>query len=210
MPRGGALSQIDQSRLTPFAQIVYDYLLSQMPTMLVKDLSDETGISNNAIWSWLRHGVIPKRQTIVQLAERVPDIAPLDELLRAAGLPTTEEVQRERLAHTDPLRASLETLMALVDSDPAITPASCDDVRRFLERQLQAFIARTDTWREWNHASPAQHEAQRAADEAQVYEPEPITTPEQAHGIEPAPPRQRHRRTTGGEPSGPYRRVTGN
>ena len=197
MPRVGSFRQINRASLTPFAQLVYDYLLSFQPTKLVSELALESGISNNAIWSWLRHGILPRRATVVQLAERVPDLATLDELLAAAGLPSTATVQRERQAHAAMLRESLRELLALVDTDPAFGPEERALIHRAMARKVEEFVAQTDTWREYGHASPALHEAQRAEEQAHLSH-----TPLPTRAVDGDEAADDH-------PSGPYRHVTG-
>lgn len=205
MPRESVLGQLDPAQLTPFARLIYEYLVSFRPSRDVTWLGRQSGIAPNTIAAWLKYGITPKRQKVVQLAERVPDLATLDELLLAAGLPSTATVQRERAAHSDVLRASLEELLRLVDADPTFDADARALIHRAMEGKVAEFIGQTDTWREYSHASPAQHEAQRAMDDALVYEPEPITTPDQAHGNEPSPPRRRSRTD---HPSGGFRRMT--
>lgn len=187
---------LDVDQMTPFARMVYDYLLSFRPNKIVAELSEETGISNQTIWDWLRKGTIPRRSTIVQLAER-SDL-PLDELLLAAGLPTTEQVRRERLAQLDMLRGSIDDAMALVNADPTYSDADRAVIRRFLERRPDEFIQAADTWREYHHASPTAFAAEQSQERATVFEPEPISTSEEAHGQPRAKQRgQQSRHTTG-------------
>lgn len=186
MPRVGPFRELNRETLTPFARLIYDYMVSQTPTLLVSELSAESGISNNAIWSWLKHGIIPRRQTIVQLTERVllPDGTPvfdLDELLTAAGWPTTRQLQRERLAHLDMLRASLDEVMALVNADPAFTESDRAAIAKFLRQKPDEFIQATNTWREFHHESPMDWQMRQSEEHAAVYEPDPIATPEDAH-----------------------------
>lgn len=187
MPRVGPFRELDRATLTPFAQLIYDYLASQMPTMLVSELAAESGISNNAIWSWLKHGIIPRRATVVQLAERVPALASLDELLEAAGLPTTADMRRERMEHLALFHASIRETAAALESDPRFTPDERAIITRYLESLPASFVTDTDTWREWQHASPAMSEAEQSTDDAAVYHPAPISSAEEAHG-QPGPP----------------------
>ena len=205
MPRISPLRQLNRDALTPFAQIVYDYLIGHY--VLVSELAEASGVSNNAIWSWLKHGILPRRQTIVQLAERVllADDSPafdLDELLTAAGLPNTRDMQRERLKYLDMLRASIDEVMARIAADPTYTASDREAIERFLRTKPDEFILATNTWREWRHESPMDWQMQQSEQHAAVYEPEPITTPEEAHR-QPRPKRrpsdhpQSHRTTSG-------------
>lgn len=184
MPRVGPFRELHPEKLTPFARLIYDYMVSQTPTLLVSELAADSGISNNAIWSWLKHGIIPRRQTLVLLAERVPDL-PLEELLEAAGLPSTEDMRAQRIAEMARLRESVALVERLLMESPDISDAAKAELARGMDglRHLPGgFLAATDTHHESNALSPANYEAWRATHEAQVYEPEPITTPEQAHG----------------------------
>jgi transcriptional regulator with XRE-family HTH domain len=94
MTRSGSLGTVDRGRLTRFGRLLYDHLLSFKPTKTVPEFAREVGVSSQAVWDWLRAGTIPRRATLVQIAERVE--LPLDELLEAANLPSTEEQKRER------------------------------------------------------------------------------------------------------------------
>lgn len=201
MPRVNVLRQVDREKLTPFGAVIYDYLVSFQPSKTVSEFADETGVSANAITSWLKYGVPPTRKSIVKIAERAPDL-PLDELLTAAGLPTTEQVRRERLAHLDMLRASIDEVMEMVRADPTFTAADRAVIERFLRTKPDEFIRATDTWREFHHESPIAFMASQSEEHTAVYEPEPITTSEEAHG-QPRPRRrpsghpQSHHKTGG-------------
>lgn len=202
MPRVSSLRQLDRANLTPFARLVYDYLLSVQPTKLVSELAEESGVSNNAIWSWLKHGITPRRQTIVQLAERVPDLAPLDDLLAAAALPSTAEMRVSRRAEVARFEASVALFERLIQESDDLsdeTKRAVAQVAQRIRTQPDVFLRATDTYREYNDPSPAQVEAERGLDDALVYEPEPITSPEQAHGQRrPTPhPQPRSRRPSG-------------
>ena len=197
MPRTNVLRQVDREKLTPFASLIYDYLVSFQPSKTVTEFADESGVSANTITSWLKHGTAPLRSSVVKIAERVPDL-PLDELLRAAGLPTTEQVRRARLAHLGMLHASIDEVMANLRADPTIPESDLAAFERVLRRKPEEFIAATDTWREYRHESPAAFAAQQAEATAEVFPAAPIATAEEAHGH----PRRRHhteqpRRTTG-------------
>ena len=201
MPRSGSLATVEQEHLTPFGRLLYDYLLSFKPTKTVPEFARAVGVSTQAVWDWLRAGTLPRRATLVLISERLPDL-PLDELLAAVGLPTTEQVRRERLAHLDMLRASIDEVMALVRADPTFTAEDRVVIERFLRRKPEEFIHATDTWREFHHDSPTAFVASQSEEHAVVYEPEPITSPEEAHG-QPRPKRhpsghpQSHRATGG-------------
>jgi transcriptional regulator with XRE-family HTH domain len=205
MARSGSLATVEQERLTPFGRLLYDYLLSFRPTKTVPEFAREVGVSAQAVWDWLRAGTLPRRATLVLISERVPDL-PLDELLAAAGLPTTAQVRRERLAHLDMLRASIDEVMALVNADPAYSESDRVVIRRFLERKPSEFVTVTDTWREYHHESPTAFTASQSEEHAAVFEPAPIRSPEEAHGL----PRRRHP-TEGphGQGGQPSRRTTG-
>lgn len=205
MARVSPLRQLNRDDLTPFARIVYDYLVGHY--VLVSELASASGVSNNAIWSWLKHGILPRRQTIVQLAERVrlDDDTPafdLDELLTAAGLPNTAQEKRERLAYLDMLHASIDEVLARLHADPTYTPDDLTAIERFLRTKPEEFITATNTWREFHHDSPLAWQMQQSEEHAAVYEPAPITTPEEAHGQphrRPRPPYdQPSRHPTGG------------
>lgn len=200
MARSGSLATVEQERLTPFGRLLYEYLLSFKPTKTVPEFAREVGVSAQAVWDWLRAGTIPRRATLVLIAERLSDL-PLDELLAAAGLPSTEEQRRERLAHLEMLRASIDEALALIEADPAYTAADRAVIERFLRTKPQEFIGATDTWHEYHHESPTAYEASRSEEHAAVYEPEPISTPEEAHGQS-----ARRRRPTDERPA---RRPTG-
>lgn len=194
MPRVSPLRQLDRARLTPFAQIVYDYLMGHY--VLVSELAEMSGVSNNAIWSWLKHGILPRRQTIVQLAERarLDDDTPafeMDELLLAAGLPTTAQMQRERVAHIGMLQESIDEVMATINADAGFTPEQRSLIEARLRRLPEEFVAATNTYAEWRHTAPMDWQMRRSEERAAVFAPEPITSPDEAHN---QPPRNRHRR----------------
>jgi transcriptional regulator with XRE-family HTH domain len=180
MTRSGSLGTVDRGRLTRFGRLLYDHLLSFKPTKTVPEFAREVGVSSQAVWDWLRAGTIPRRATLVQIAERVE--LPLDELLEAANLPSTEEQKRERAAHVAMLRASVRELASLAEADPHFSPEERATILRFLRSKPEDFLRDTDSWREFHHESPAAYEAERAEDQAEVYEPAPITSPEEAHG----------------------------
>lgn len=183
---------LDVDQMNPFARMVYDYLLSCRPNKLVAELSEETGISNQTIWDWLRKGTLPRRATIVQLAERVPDL-PLDDLLNAAGLPSTAEVKRQRSERLDMMHASVDEMKALLAQDGAYSPEEREMIGRFLSTLPEQFIRDTDTHREFHHESPTAFDAQRAIMDATITPPdEQDATPRAGH------PPHRRRRPSGG------------
>ena len=204
MPRISPLRQLNRADLTPFAQLIYDYLIGHY--VLVSELAEASGVSNNAIWSWLKHGILPRRQTIVQLAERVrlDDDSPAfdrDELLTAAGLPTTAQMQRERREYLDTLNASVDEVMALVNADPHYTSEHRAAIERKLRALPEKFIAVTNTHGEFHHASPLQWQMTQSEEHAAVYDPPPIASAEEAHGQQ-----RRRRHPSAGEQA---RRITG-
>lgn len=113
--------ELDREKLTPFARMLYDYMLSFSPTMLVFELARETGIANNTIWSWLKYDIIPRRSTIIALAQRTTGLD-VDELLRAAGLPDTSQSDAERRLQMRVYRVMLKRLEQSMERDPHLTP----------------------------------------------------------------------------------------
>ena len=185
--------------LTPFARLVREgYMWAQTPNLSVSDLATRTGISKQTIWSWLNHGAIPRRASIVQLAETTG--LDLDELLASVGLPTTEDVRAARVEEIDRLRASVAMVERALMADALLSPETKAALARsidMLRAQPERFISSTDTYREWNALSPAEHEARRARETAQVERPERQTPrAERQTG-------QTGTRRTSGEPSRP-------
>lgn len=187
--------------LSQFARLVREgYMWAQTPNLSVSDLAARTGISKQTIWSWLNHNATPRRATIVQLAEHTE--LDLDELLEAAGLPSTEELREQERAKVAEMRRYNELFIRELLASPAISDATKDDLRRNIHliiSQPEQYLASLNTYREWNAPSPAEFEAQRATEQVDVFEPEPITTPEQAHGQ--MQRRQRPRRHPDDEPT---------
>lgn len=184
MPRSGSLATVNQDDLTPFGHLLYDYLLSFKPTKTVPEFARDVGVSTQAVWDWLRARTVPRRATLVLISERTD--LPLDELLRAAGLPSTEEVRRARREHLGMLHASIDEVMALVRADPEFTDADIAIIERFLRKKPGDFIMATDTWREYHHESPTVFAAQQAEERAEVFDPEPAPQPHPTH------PKRRH------------------
>jgi transcriptional regulator with XRE-family HTH domain len=141
---------LDEAQMTPFARMIYDYLLSSRPNKLVADLAYETGINNQTIWDWLRKGVIPRRATITELSHKTG--MPLDELLHAAGLPTDAEVARERIGHARVARTLARryevALDQLTSENPAFTEQQRALLRRWAREELPAVLMRGDDLRD--------------------------------------------------------------
>lgn len=136
----------DKAHLTPFAQIVYGYLMRDQPTKLVADLAYETGINNQTIWDWLRKGVIPRRATIIELSRKTG--LPLDDLLRAAGLPTEAELALDRAGNARAARLLARRYEAALDqlttNNPTFTDAQRALLRRWAREELPAVLLQGD------------------------------------------------------------------
>lgn len=144
MPRA-TLGELDWDNMTPFAQIIYTYLLSFRPTKLVADLARETGISDQAIWRWLRDGTLPRRGTIMDL-HRGTGI-PLEELLHAAGLLTVEEALARRRENQRVVHLMVEQMKASAMSNPHFTADEQRAVLEWLEKLPEEFLAGADIQR---------------------------------------------------------------
>lgn len=134
-------------QLTPFARLVRDeYMWKQIPPMTVPQLADKAGISKQAIWGWFQHGSLPRRVTIVQLAERTG--LDVDELLRAAGMPDTSVDEAERRALMRAYRAAMKRLTRAIEADATISLAERATflayISRYVKDQLDAGADLTD------------------------------------------------------------------
>lgn len=129
MARTSGFRQLDRAQLSPFARMIYDYMLSAQPyPKLVSELAEESGVSNNAIWSWLKHGVIPRRSTIVPFAARTG--LDVDALLRAAGMPDSHVSDIERRGAARVARIVTKRVEQLIQEEGIGTP---EGARRFLD-----------------------------------------------------------------------------
>lgn len=121
--------QLDRANLSPFARMIYDYMLSAQPyPKLVSELAEESGVSNNAIWSWLKHGVIPRRSTVIHFASRTG--LDVDELLRAAGMMDTRVSDIERRGAARVARIVMKQVEQLIREEGIGTP---EGARKFIE-----------------------------------------------------------------------------
>lgn len=144
-----ALRDLDVGRMKPFARMVYDYLLSEQPTRLVADLAAETDINNQTIWDWLRKGVTPRRETIMTLGQKTG--MPVDDLLRAAGLPTVAETVQERQGANRVLRKLAmryaKALDKLMEEHPEFTESQRELLQRWAREELPAALGRGEDLR---------------------------------------------------------------
>lgn len=77
--------------LTPFAQLVRDYMWEQRPPLNVNRLAERTGLRAPTIWKWFRDGVIPDAATLGTLAETTG--IPLMDLYLAAGYLKEQDIE---------------------------------------------------------------------------------------------------------------------
>lgn len=66
MPRMPNISR-ERKDLTPFAALLDNWLWQNHTT--AGQLAIKLGLSYNSVWYWLKHGVIPRMDTLVKLAE---------------------------------------------------------------------------------------------------------------------------------------------
>ncbi len=85
--------------LTPFAQLIREYMWKQRPPLNVNRLAERTGLRAPTIWKWFRDGVIPDATTLNLLAEKT-DI-PLMDLYIAAGYLKPEDIESYINRRTD-------------------------------------------------------------------------------------------------------------
>lgn len=134
-------------QLTPFARLVRDeYMWKQIPSMTVPQLADKAGISKQAIWGWFQHDSLPRRVTIIQLAQRTG--LDVDVLLRAAGMPDTSVDDAQRRTLMRAYRVAMKRLTREIEADASIAPADRATflayIARYVKERLDAGAALTD------------------------------------------------------------------
>lgn len=98
--------------LTAFARMIREgYMWQQTPPMSMTDFAEFAGVSRQAVFGWLNHRVLPKRDSVIAVA-KVTGLD-VDELLRAAGLPDsqTDLAERKRVS------ADYSEFMRLIDGE---------------------------------------------------------------------------------------------
>jgi len=110
------------AQMTPFARQVRQWMLRhrEESEVTVPELAEISGVSKQTVWDWFQHDAKPRRQTVIQLAERTG--LDVDELLRAAGLPDTRASASERRA-AQRVNAYLQQLAEeAIRADTRLTP----------------------------------------------------------------------------------------
>lgn len=84
-----------EHELTPFAQLLADYMRQDWPPVTIPKLAERTHVSVQSVYDWFNKGTLPRASTIELIAEGTG--IPRRDLYQAAGIPMPDNSALDRI-----------------------------------------------------------------------------------------------------------------